>query len=210
MLTATCELPHEALALAETFATVPCLEVEAERIAAHSTEWTMPCLWVRGTDLGAAEVSLDADPTVATVVETERFDGEAYYHVEWAAGVQDRIDAYLDKEASIIRATADADGWELEIRFAGRDQFEAFREHLDAQGHSFALRSLSESGSQRGSAGALTPDQREVLEAALAQGYFQVPREVTTRELADELDRSHQTVSELLRRGTENLVAATL
>ena len=49
MLLATFRFDHDALALAETFEQVPELDVEAERIAAHATEWTMPCLWATNT-----------------------------------------------------------------------------------------------------------------------------------------------------------------
>jgi predicted DNA binding protein len=56
----------------------------------------------------------------------------------------------------------------------------------------------------------VTPGQQNVLVAARERGYFDIPRETTLRELADELDVSHQTLSEHLRRGIMNLVDATL
>lgn len=210
MLVATCLLPAEAVALEATLSSEPDVAVEAERIAAHSTEWTMPCLWITSPDPDGTEAAVTADPTVASVVDTEQLGEERYYHVEWTAAVQDRIDAYVDKRATILRAHADADGWELRIRFAERDQFDAFRERLDAEGHSFRLRTLTEPGSSSGTVGKLTPEQFEALRTAIERGYFRVPREVTTRELAAELDRSHQSVSELLRRGMENLVEDAL
>jgi hypothetical protein len=52
MLLATFQLDHEAIALKETFEALPELTVEAERIAAHSTEWTMPCLWMAHDEFG--------------------------------------------------------------------------------------------------------------------------------------------------------------
>lgn len=210
MLIATCLLPPEAVALERTLDAEPEIVIEAERIAAHSTHWTMPCLWVSGPDHEAAESLLSNDPSIESIVGVRRFGDEVHYHVEWIAPVQARIDTYVDMQATILDARADADGWVLELRFASREQFDAFRAHLDSQGHSFQLLQLTEPGASRDRVGSLTPEQRAVLEAAAANGYFAVPRAITTRELAEELDTSHQSLSELLRRGIENLVTAQL
>ena len=45
---------------------------------------------------------------------------------------------------------------------------------------------------------------------AVDMGYFSVPREAATEDLAERLDVSHQAVSERLRRGTKALVTATI
>lgn len=210
MLIATIQLPPAAMALEQTLAAEPDAVIEAERIAAHSTHWTMPCLWVSGPDAAGVEDLLDADPTVESIVEIERFGREFHYHVEWSTPVQARIDSYVDMKATILGTRADADGWELQLRFAARKQFDTFREHVNAEGHAFDLLHLTEPGSPRRQVGELTPEQRQVLEVAAEEGYFEVPRSVTTRELAEQLDRSHQSLSELLRRGTANLVSASL
>lgn len=186
------------------------MEVEAERIAAHSTMWTMPCLWVAHDEFGEVDDALAADPSVETLVETEEFDREKFYQLEWTDEVIDRVNTYIDKEGSILRAEATTEGWEVRIRFANRDQFDTFRDTLSQQGHSFTLLDLTEPGSPRQSFGELTPDQRDALVAAHAAGYFTVPRETTIQELAEELDMSHQSLSELLRRGMEKLVDGML
>lgn len=56
----------------------------------------------------------------------------------------------------------------------------------------------------------VTQKQRTVLARAWEHGYFEVPRSISTRELAGELGISHSTLSETLRRGIENLVGAWL
>lgn len=210
MLLATFHLDHEAVALDRAFEELPEMEVEAERIAAHSTEWTMPCLWVAHDDLDEVDAAFQADPSVATVVETEEFDDEKYYHVDWADAVEERVNAYIDKEGSILRAEATDAGWQLQFRFVHRDQFDAFREHLTDAGHTFRLLDIIEPGTPRLSFGDLTPDQRDALVAAFDSGYYDIPRGVTGQDLADQLDMSPQALSELLRRGTANLIDAML
>ncbi|WP_222917181.1 helix-turn-helix domain-containing protein [Natrinema sp. SYSU A 869] len=210
MLIATVRLDLDAVALDQAFDSVPGMSIEAERIAAHSTEWTMPCLWVAADDFDAVTDALAADPSVDTVIETDEFGDERYYHLDWNEEVIDRITAYVDREGAILEADATDDGWELEIRFVGRDQFDTFRETVREQGNTFELLNIYEPGSPRQTAGSVTPSQRDALATAVELGYYEVPRAISIRELADELDMAHQSVSELLRRGTENLVSSHL
>lgn len=210
MLIATFRLELDALALAETFERHPALEIEAERVAAHDTDWTMPCLWAANADFEALDGTLANDPTVDSIVETARFDDETYYQIDWSDDVEERIGAYVDHEGSLLSAAATADGWQVRFRFVARDQFDAFREVLTEEGYSFRLLELVQPDEPRHSVGALTPTQREALRAAREHGYYSVPREISTRELAAELDMSHQNLSEVLRRATENLVEAAL
>lgn len=210
MLIATFLIPPEALALERAFRDLPEMEVEAERIAAHSTGWVMPCLWIAGADFDAVDDALANDPTVANVVETDEFADEKYYQLEWSDAVKEQVDIFLDMEGSILDASATAEGWKVRVRFASREQFDAFREYFDEHEYSFELLDLTEPGAPRQSYGELTPDQRNALVVAVERGYYRVPREVSARELAEELDISHQALSERLRRGTENLVHSTL
>ncbi|WP_331233620.1 helix-turn-helix domain-containing protein [Natronorarus salvus] len=210
MLIARFGLPPEALALEHTLAEHPKMEVDAERIAAHSTEWTMPCLWITADDFAAVDRTLAEDPSVDSIVDDDEFGSEKYYHVEWSEPVEERVNAYIDKEGSILNATATADGWRVTFRFATRDQFEAFRTTVVERDHAFELLELFEPGSPRTSMPRVTPAQRTALATARERGYFKVPREVSSRKLAAELDMSHQSLSELLRRGTENLIDVSL
>lgn len=210
MLLATFHLEHEAVALADSFEEIPEMEVEAERIAAHSTEWTMPCVWFSHDDLDAVDETLAADSSIGEIVDTNEFDGEKHYNLKWSEEVIDRINAYTDMEASILTAEANEEGWRVQFRFVSRDQFDTFREKLTDEGYSITLLNLIEPGNPRQSYGELTPTQHDVLVAAYEAGYYDVPRETTARELADELDTSHQSVSEILRRGTGKLIEGAL
>jgi predicted DNA binding protein len=209
-LVATVRLEHEALALQDAYESVSGLTVEAERVAAHSTKWTMPCLWVAHDDPEGAGEAIRADPSVDTVVEQESYEGETYYQLEWADEVEDWVDAYVDQEASILQAKATDAGWQVKIRFADRDQFDAFADQLNERDHSFNLLDLFDSGSPPASYGGLMAAQHDALVAALEAGYYEVPRETTMQELAADLGISHQSLSELLRRGTAHLLQDSL
>lgn len=210
MLIATFRIEHGALALERAFEDLPGMVLEAERIAAHSTTWTMPCVWVAATDFDAVDDALAGDPTVERIVETDEFDGETYYHLEWADEVIERVTEYVDQQGSLLMAKATDRGWEVQFRFVEREQFDAFRALLAERDHSFELLELFDPGAPRQTMGEVTPPQHRALVAATERGYYRVPREITGGELAEALEMSQQSLSELLRRGTENLVRATL
>lgn len=73
-----------------------------------------------------------------------------------------------------------------------RFEFDHLEEATDWRGNVLASRSLRS-------------EQREVLELAVEQGYFETPREVTLDKLAAHLDIPRSTVSYRLRRATAEL-----
>lgn len=52
----------------------------------------------------------------------------------------------------------------------------------------------------------LTPSQEAAVRAALREGYYQVPRQLSLTELADEMDTSVSALSELLRRAERQVM----
>ncbi|WP_121820592.1 helix-turn-helix domain-containing protein [Halostella salina] len=101
-------------------------------------------------------------------------------------------------------------GW-FEFDVTGtREEFDQLRAGLDGSGLRFELLSLVED--DRGDdAGTLVTDrQREVLDAALRAGYFEVPRECTLADVAASLDVDTSTASGVLRRGQARIVKSFL
>jgi hypothetical protein len=86
---------------------------------------------------------------------------------------------------------------------ATQDQFDAFGDALDDSGLDYDLRSV---GRERGDAGVLTARQRELLEVAFHEGYFEVPRGCRLVDVADQVGVDKSTASETLRRATNRLV----
>lgn len=210
MFTATVSVAVEDFALAHALRAVPEMDVEADRLAAHSRHWVMPCLWTAGGDFDAFDAALDADPTVEEVVTTAEYDDEKFYQVNWAEDVKRLLDAGLDQEGSLLRAETNRDDWHLTIRFSSHDQFEAFRAYLTDEGITFQLENLTRATAPQQFMGGLTAAQRDALVAAVENGYFAIPRETTLEEVADELDVSTQAASERVRRGVEQFVETML
>jgi len=81
---------------------------------------------------------------------------------------------------------------------ATQTQFDAFCEALDERGRQYELLALVHTDEDDT---LLTERQRECLQAALNEGYFDVPRTCTLAELSDTLDVDKSTASETIRRG---------
>lgn len=95
------------------------------------------------------------------------------------------------------------DGW-YEFDLTGtRDELDRLKEVLDASPLSYELLSLVRTSETDG---VVTDRQREVLETAARNGYFEVPRECTLAELAGDLAVDKSTASTVLRRGERRVL----
>jgi DNA-binding CsgD family transcriptional regulator len=83
-------------------------------------------------------------------------------------------------------------------------------EEFSAVGANPVLRRLTDYRGPRDPLDALTARQRDVLTLAFERGYFGVPREATTDDIATELGVDASTVREHLQRAQRNLLASLL
>lgn len=84
-----------------------------------------------------------------------------------------------------------------------RTEFDRFRAALTDSGQAYELLSLVGTDRERR---LLTDRQRELLEIAVQQGYFEVPRDSTLAALAEGVGIDKSTASEVLRRGEARLL----
>lgn len=157
----------------------------------------------------AFERAAASNQHVRSVEMLEDHDGEALYSIEW----DDERDAFIEA----IRATdghvleghcRDAETWQFELLFPDRDRLSAFHDRLLEVGTTFEVRSIGDP--VRGESGeALSEPQHEALLRAIEEGYYDIPRQVSASELADEFDISDQAMSERLRRAITGLGRTT-
>lgn len=103
----------------------------------------------------------------------------------------------------------DDDGVDVAIVGSQDDITREIDEYGDA-GTNVLLQRISDYGGPRNTLDALTERQREILETAYELGYFDVPRSVSTADIADEIALDPSTVAEHLQRAERNLVANLL
>ncbi|ADB62158.1 Bacterio-opsin activator HTH domain protein [Haloterrigena turkmenica DSM 5511] len=88
-----------------------------------------------------------------------------------------------------------------------REELENLRATLEASGLAYELQSLVRTTETES---LLTDRQRELLEIAIREGYFEVPRDCTLATVAEAAGIDKATASTILRRGEAKLVKSAL
>ncbi|WP_435065066.1 helix-turn-helix domain-containing protein [Halobaculum sp. EA56] len=123
--------------------------------------------------------------------------------------VQDEVAPHHESDASQNELEVTREG--IDITLVGEQDALSDRvEEFSSTGANPVLRTLTDYEGPRDPLDALTARQREVLTLAFGHGYFDVPREATTDDLATELGIDASTVREHLQRAQKNLLASLL
>lgn len=188
------------------------LQVEDEHLSAG--EPAALVIWARGedADLEAFHERLPADGTVEAFELLANLGERRLYRVSLTetglAGVT--YSAAFELGITFLDIRAQGDGVRYRAQVPSREALFAYRDHCRERDLEFRLVGLYPGESTDGEGLGLTDRQREVLERALEEGYFEVPRRTTLTELADELGVSDQALSAIMRRGQANLLDHTL
>lgn len=204
-------VPAEEFTLYETLCVVPETTVEVERVVAHADDWIVPYFWASGGDQEAFERAAREDPSVEDLTKLDQRDGAALYRAEWVEDVETVAYAYTQTGATLLDASGRDGRWELQLRFDTEGDSSAFWDYLEESDRSADLHRLYRPTQPRmeGQPG-LTDLQHDTLVTALSAGYYEIPRALSMKELADELEISQQALSNRLRRGHRTLVENAL
>ena len=196
--------------LGQIIADFPGLAVEIERVV-PSEKRIMPYIWGYGDDLTEFERAMNESPNVKYIDVLDRLDDRALYKIEWEDPAEQLISGIAETDATILEAYSD-EAWTFRIRFDDHAGLASFNRYCTSRGISYQLDRVSSLADTVPTASRydLTEPQYEALRLAVDRGYFEVPREVTFEELADELGVSVQAVSERVRRGANNVLRTAL
>lgn len=203
-------VPIEQFALAETLEAVPTTHVEIERFAAQETDSMIPFVWITADDFDAVERALADDPSVGGFSLLADCDEERFYRMNWVDDVDLVVHLLLEEESAITSASTNGESWKLQVMCPKHQSVSAVYEYCKENGLSLTVDAIYELDGNEGSKHGLTESQHTSLTKAKELGYYDVPRKISLSELSDELDISHQALSERLRRGHANLIDRTL
>ena len=204
-------LSSDQFALSETFEVVPDAKIGTVRVAAHSPRGVLPFLRVSTSELDAFDASLQQDETTKDVTCLSASDGRALYRIRWHDQVRHIVGVFVQTGGSLIRAHAHDGRWKLRVLFPSRESVSVTYQNWREQGINPSIQRVNGvSDMLDGSGIDLSPCQHRTLVEAFETSYYDVPRGITLDGLADELDVSHQALSERLRRGHRNLIGSTL
>lgn len=188
----------------------PGMELTLERIV-PSERVHIPYFWASGGNFEEFERHILEERNIKSVSQLDRINDDALYRVEWTDTEQSLINGIRVTKGTILEAYSNG-SWHFRLRFLNHDYLRDFYNYCDQ--HRIEVRldrvyTLTEA-SQDGRSFNLTPAQREGLVFALQRGYFGSPKQVTLRELAEELSISKQALSQRLRRGNEKVLQEAL
>jgi predicted DNA binding protein len=170
-----------------------------------------PFVRVRNDQRETFERSVREHSAVNEITLVNTHGDETLYALDWEPSEKSLLRAILNLDAVLLDATGNADTWALELRFPSHDALSAFQDHyIDEDIQVSIERIYNPTKPDAGPWYGLTPPQRETLAHAVESGYYSLPREMSTKELADGFDISDQAVTERLRRGIATLVSNTL
>lgn len=206
----TVDLPADEFALQKTLESTPDIEFEVERVAAHEGDSVTPYVWVTADDLEQVKAMLADDDSIRNAELLEEVDGSQLYRMDWVGQVELITHMLTEEKATVLDAYGQKGWWTLRILFPEHDGLSRANEFSENAGLTFKIKTIHEMEAERHGRFGLTETQHETLQAAIKQGFYDIPRSVTIDELAADLDISHQALSERLRRAHRNLVQDAL
>ncbi len=201
-------VPAEEFALCQTLEATEDLDVEIERVVAYDPGHVMPYVWFAGDESTLAELDplLEDDPSVEEYELLTDLDDECLYRLNWVDNVTVMIHLLTEEKATVLDASVEGQQWRFRVLFPERDSLSSTYEFATEQGLTIDIRKIHQMEDNRHSRYGLTDSQYETLVEALERGYYQIPREMDMEHLSNELDISHQALSERLRRAHRTLV----
>lgn len=167
-------------------------------------------LWVRREGPGDVGGHLEGLAVLRAVTRLRGHGEWGLFELDWAPDQPAVVPPIEAVGGHVLRAVERDDGWQLGVGFPDEASLDEALRSLEAAGVGVESTRQRHASTPDPPTEGLTPTQRRTLDAALREGYFEVPREVTLGELAAELGITDQAVSARLRRGLGKLVAREL
>lgn len=168
---------------------------------------------------GVLRLHVEEEPDACQLDESEviewweQVSDETAGHVYLVeAGAPDPVDGTVSSDERYpLTEHVDVSGQGITLTYTGsQDRISNEVAAIEAAGIDVTLKQLRGYRVEETGVDPLTDRQQELVELAFDQGYYDVPRATTTRELADEIELDDSTVSEHLRRAERNLIASAL
>ncbi|MFP8952369.1 helix-turn-helix domain-containing protein [Natrialbaceae archaeon A-arb3/5] len=200
------EIPAEGTGLGELFEAVPSLTCEMERVIASSGHG----LWLAGPPQSELEEALTDASAIGEFSCITNEEDRCLYDIEFDPETIDPFEVVLAEGGTVLSASASNGKWVLSVRVVDRENVSSLYDRLVEQDVTPTIVRLFDLAEETHTQCGLTTRQYETLVAAIDHGYFEIPREVSMQELSNELDISHQALSERLRRAYRALVMSEL
>jgi len=207
----TVSVSARAVTLGAALTANPGLSVRLERFVPNNDGY-VPYLWASSEDVAEIETALGADADDESVDVVDTTNGETLFRMDPVDHGEGVLGVIESGHGTILDGVGQGDTWHFELRFDSHSGVTEFYEACSDRGIQVELEAVHSRGLPRESGFAydLSEPQREALQLALREGYFEVPRRTNLTELADRLDVSDSAVSQRIRRATETVLSSSL
>ena len=203
-------VPSEAFELGQILRVEPPAQIALETMVPLGGQPT-PFIRSRNDVRETFETSVRGHSSVEDITEVNSHNGETLYALRWNPPPDSFLRTIMEMGAVVLNASGDDTQWGLEVRFPDHETLSSFQEYyVDREIAVTIERIYNPTKPDAGPWYGLTQPQRVALTAAVENGYYALPREISTKELADGFDISDQAMTERLRCGIMALVSNTL
>lgn len=209
-LTAELVFSHNEFVLSPTLSACPELRLQLE---GHTRSEGETDLYVSifGSRFDSLHSALLADPTVADARPVASFVEEAVYCVTPSAEAVRLLPHVAAVDGFVRDVGADAEGWALRLHLPSRAALSTLNDRCTEADIAVSVTRLCMlERSECAAPLPLTGDQRTLLTTAREEGYFETPRGISQRELAERFGVSPSAISQRLRTAVGALVTSTL
>lgn len=188
------------------------VRLEVEQAVAEDPDRPVLFVWAMDGDVDGFVDAARDDETVADVSVVEDAGDSRLFRVQVSEQTDEPLYPLDDRmEASRVAVSSSADGVDARLRFPDRESLSEFQPRLEARGVDVTLRGVySQNDPVLSDEYGLSSKQRRALVTAVEAGYYDVPRDASLSDVADELGVSTQAASERLRRGVAAFVRNAL
>lgn len=157
-------------------------------------------------DIEAFEGYVRDDERVRGLELVNDVNGQHLYAIDWDISEDELFTAIRESGAHVLDATGTQDRWEFRLWFPDHEHVSRFNEILEEVSIQIDVEGIyNPTNPEAGPWYGLTKPQRDALGRAVEAGYYDIPRRISTNELADEFDISDQALTERLRRAIGTL-----
>lgn len=204
------EVAAESFELGRALAVPGRSDIELEDVVPLGGD-VVPLFWLHDSDPADFATEVEQHEAVENLTVFEQTYDRTLYALQWNASSDRLLSAIIDLDGFLLSAAGRGRSWTFQVRFSDHGTLSEFSERCESKNITFDVlglynRTRPEAGPWYG----LSEPQYETLNLAIDEGYYDIPRRISTQDLADKLGVSDQAVTERLRRAIRTLVDNTL
>ena len=170
----------------------------------------VPYFWIAEDDPDHVAEILREQALVEAVTRYDERAGQTLYGLEWAGPLDDFLSILMEQDLLVTEASGTPERWTFELLASEGDDIAAFQRACNDFDIDIDICSISRASPSSLDRLGLTEPQRDILQLAYEEGYFEIPQGTTVTELGAQLDISPQAASKRLRRALAAVVTHVL